>query len=176
MGGTYTAAEEGALQDLIDSMSLAIEARVGCQILDRSVVEYLDGGVKTLHTEHPIVSVTPIASPDATVITAANYYFTPRSHLLRHSANWPHAYTTNSVRAKWIVTYVGGIMASPSDDLRLACGKAVAWAYEKRGSSPDASSIGVGSLSVSYSGGRATASTLPDDVESLIGKYVRIVI
>lgn len=146
-------AEDEALQRLVSALTLEIERRLGTQFVQRSLVEYHEGGGKHIYLGRaPIVSVASIVDPAGNVV-AADQFVIRQQRWLEHWGRFYNAYTSAGQPTDWTVTYTAGWFATTaavSPDVKAEILRAVAGMREAPAAG--VASVGVGDLSISYSG------------------------
>lgn len=153
-------AEDEMLARLISGVTLEVERRLGTQFIQRSLVEYHEGGSKRIYPQRaPIITVTSLVDPAGNVIPATDYVIR-QQRWLEHFGHFNPAQTTAGQVTDWTVTYTAGWFASTSvvaADVKHEMLRALGALRE----SPAAgvSSVSVGDLSINY--GQLAGSTVP---------------
>lgn len=164
-------AEDETIVRLITGTTLEVERKLATQFVQRSVVEYHEGGGKRIYLQRiPIVSVASIVDPAGNTVLATDYVVR-QQRWLEHFGHFNSAQTTAGQITDWTVTYTCGWFASTAAvaaDVKQEVLRAIAALRE----SPAAgvSSVGVGDLSISY-GGAGSGPTSPAIEEAAANLY-----
>ncbi len=174
--GISGSTDDALLDVLIDAASAAIEQYCNAHLIQATVTERQWGGKQYIYLrKYPIVSVTSITDPAANTVTSTYYYIEKDMGRLRYDGTFPLAYNSAGLVAEWTIVYVAGFFANQgavTQDVKMACARTVAWL--KDNPSPGVTSVGVGSLSVSYGGVSSVGQDgrgIPSDAAALLGKY-----
>lgn len=160
------------LSSLIDSTSDFMEAYCSTAFVIRAFTEHLAGAVKRLFLRrYPLVSVTSITDPDGNTVPSTDYILRRERGILEHWGRFPVAQTTQGQPCEWEVVYQAGRYAAVQNvaqQVKLACTRLLNLFVTSDGT---ASSVSVGSLSVSYLTPNADTGWVPPQVDALLAEF-----
>lgn len=164
------------LQVLVTATSKSFEDYCLTAFVIQSFTELHQGLIKQIFMRrYPITAVTSITASGGTwTVPSTDYWVDTERGILEHFGRFPIPTNTAGQRTRWSIVYSAGRFANTAavtSDLRLACMRVVADAYERR--SPGVSSVAVGDMSVGY--GREAlkdvSSAWPVEVLLALGPY-----
>lgn len=154
--------EDSSLARLITATTLEIEAALKTQFVQRSVIEYHEGGGKRIYPQRtPITQVTSIIDPGSRTVPSTQYVIR-QQRFLEHWGHFDVAFTSAGQPTDWTVTFTAGWFASTAvvaPSVKAEIIRAIAAMRE----APAAgiSSVGVGDLSISYASPTAGGAVHP---------------
>lgn len=172
--GITTTDDDFKLTDLISAASEMIERYCETAFIKRSFVEQHTGGSKYMFLRrYPIVGVPMIVDPAGNKIPQIDFTVLPDKGILKHFGRFWTAQTDQGLPTDWTVSYVAGRFDNVyqvTADLKQACVWLVDYHKDLPISPGEASSVGVGGLSVSYVAGADTGG-VPQTVKGLLASY-----
>lgn len=146
----------------IQGLSLELEGRLSTYFIQRARTEYHPGGHKRIWlNRYPVISITSITDPASNTIASDEYVVRQRRYI-EFWGRWPQAVASSGQRTDWEIVFQCGLWADtdsvPADVQYtfLKCLEGV------RANPTEASSVGVGDLSISFGASPGNASRSAD--------------